>query len=87
MEFVAPDRYRVTTAHGPQSVIVGDTMDMDMGDKLTPVPVPGVGKMVAQYRNPHFLREVESGMTVQSAGNDTIDGEAAKVHACTVTSR
>ena len=85
MEFVAPDRYRVQPARGPQSVIVGDTMYMDMNGKLTPMPVPGVGKMVAQYRNQDFLHEVESGMTVQSAGDDTVDGEAAKVYTYTVT--
>ena len=51
MEFVAPDRYRVD-AGGQTSLIVGDTMYMDIGGKMQPLPVPGVGRMVAQYRNP-----------------------------------
>ena len=85
MEFVAPDRYRIKPAKGPQSLVVGDTMYLDMNGKLTPMPVPGIGEKVAQYRNKDFLAEVESGMTVQALGDETVDGEAAKVYAYTVT--
>ncbi|MBA8889497.1 hypothetical protein FHW12_003743 [Dokdonella fugitiva] len=85
MEFVAPDRYRIKPAKGPQSLVVGDTMYLDMNGKLTPMPVPGIGEKVAQYRNKDFLAEVESGMTVQAIGDETVDGEAAKVYAYTVT--
>ena len=85
MEFVAPDRYRIKPAKGPQSLVVGDTMYIDMNGKLTPMPVPGIGEKVAQYRNKDFLAEVESGMTVQALGDETVDGEAAKVYAYTVT--
>jgi outer membrane lipoprotein-sorting protein len=85
MEFVAPDRYRVDAAGGQASLIVGDTMYMDLGGKLTPVPVPGVGKMVARYRNPEFLGEMEAGMEVKALGNEAVDGEPAKVYACTLT--
>jgi len=84
MEFVAPDRYRVD-ARGHASLIIGDTMYMDMGGKLTPVPVPGVGKMVAQYRNPEFLGEMEAGMEVKALGDDSVDGEATHVYAYTLT--
>ncbi|HEY6941652.1 hypothetical protein [Dokdonella sp.] len=85
MEYVAPDRFRIKPAQGPQSLVVGDTMYMDMNGKLTPMPVPGVGRMVAQYRNQDFLAEVERGMQVQALGDDSVDGEAAKVYAYTVT--
>ncbi len=85
MEFVAPDRYRIKPAKGPQSLVVGDTMYLDMNGKLIPMPVPGIGEKVAQYRNKDFLAEVESGMTVQALGDETVDGEPAKVYAYTVT--
>jgi hypothetical protein len=85
MEYVAPDRYRVKPAKGPASLIVGDTMYIDMDGKPTPMPVPGVGKMVAQYRNADFLAEIERGMAVEALGDDRVDGEAAKVYAYTVT--
>jgi hypothetical protein len=85
MEYVAPDRYRVKPAKGPQSLVVGDTMYMDMNGKLTPLPVPGVAKMVAQYRNQDFLADVERGMEVEALGDGDVDGEPAKVYAYTVT--
>lgn len=84
MEFVAPDRYRVD-AGGSISLIVGDTMYVGMGGAMQPVPVPGVGRIVAQYRNPDFLAEVEHGMVVTVVGDDVVDGEPAKVYAYTVT--
>lgn len=85
MEFVAPDRYRMKSAKGPQQYIIGDAMYMDMDGKLTRVPVPGVGKLAARYRNEDFLKEVEGGMSVQALPDETVDGEPAKVYAYTVT--
>jgi len=85
MDFVAPDRYRVQPGKGPPQVIVGDTIYMDLNGKLTPVPVPGMAKRVAQYRNPEFAREIENGMNVQALPDDSVDGEPAKVYAYTVT--
>jgi hypothetical protein len=84
MEFVAPDRYRID-AGGRASLIVGDTMYMDIGGKMQPLPVPGVGRMVAQYRNPEFLGEMEAGMDVKALGNETVEGQATKVYAYTLT--
>ncbi|HEY0230710.1 MAG TPA: hypothetical protein VGC55_05625 [Dokdonella sp.] len=80
MEFAAPDRYRIQSAKGPSQLIVGDSMYMDMQGTLTRVPVPGVGKLVAQYRNEDFLRETESDMSVEALPDETVDGEATKVY-------
>lgn len=85
VEFVAPDRYRVKPVNGPANIIIGDTMYMDMGGKLTPIPVPGVGKMVAQYRNADFLHEIEGGMSVQALPDENVAGEPTKVYAYTLT--
>lgn len=84
MDFVAPDRYRMHPAKGPAQVIIGDTIYMDLNGKLTPMPVPGMAKMVAQYRNPEFAKEIENGMSVQALPDDSVDGEPAKVYAYTV---
>ena len=85
MDFVAPDRYRVQPAKGPAQVIVGDTIYMDLNGKLTPMPIPGMAKMVAQYRDPEFAREIENGMSVQALPDGSVDGEPARVYAYTVT--
>lgn len=84
MEFVAPDRYRVDS-DGRKNLIVGDSMYMDVGGQLTKIPVPGVGRMIAQYRDPQFLAEIEDGLVVQALGEETVDGEPAKVYAYRVT--
>lgn len=85
MEFVAPDRYRMTIADGTTQLIVGDAMYMDMNGQMMRVPVPGVAKLTAQYRNEAFLRQVEGGMSVQALPEEVVDGEPAKVYAYTVT--
>ena len=72
MDFVAPDRYRMKGAGGHDSLIIGDAMYMDMNGKLTRVPVPGVGKMTAQFRNEDFLHEVEGGMSVQALDRKSV---------------
>jgi len=84
LEFVAPDRYRVASK-GSTQLIVGDAMYVDINGQLTRMPVPGVGKLTAQYRNEAFLRQVEGGMTVQALPDESVDGEPAKVYAYTVT--
>jgi outer membrane lipoprotein-sorting protein len=85
MEYVAPNRYRMKTADGPQQIIVGDAMYMDMDGKLMRMPIPGVGKLTARYRNEVFLHEMEGGMTVTALPNEVVDGEPAKVYAYTMT--
>lgn len=85
VDFAAPDRYRVQPAKGPAQVVVGDTIYMDMGGKLTPIPVPGMARMIAQYRDPQFVRDLESGVSVQALPDAEVDGEPAKVYAYTVT--
>lgn len=85
MDFVAPDRYRLKSARGPEQTIIGDAIYMDMNGKLTRLPVPGVGKMTAQFRNEDFLHEVEGGMSVQALPAEVVDGEPARVYAYTTT--
>jgi hypothetical protein len=85
MEFVAPDRYRMKNSTGQQNLIIGDDMYMEMNGKLTKLPVPGVGQMTAQFRNERFLHDVEGDMAVQALGDETIDGEPARVYAYSVT--
>ncbi|MEO5561679.1 MAG: hypothetical protein ABIO49_16990, partial [Dokdonella sp.] len=76
---------RLKSARGPEQTIIGDAIYMDMNGKLTRLPVPGVGKMTAQFRNEDFLHEVEGGMSVQALPDEAVDGEPAKVYAYTTT--
>jgi hypothetical protein len=82
---VAPDRYRMNSADGASQLIIGDAMYMDMDGQLMRVPVPGVRKLTAQYRNEDALREMEGNMAVQALPDATVDGETARAYAYSVT--
>lgn len=84
MEFVAPDRYHMRTAKGPDMVIIGDDAWMNLDGRTMKVPMP-VGRMIAQYRNGRTLRELEAGLSVSDLGSDSIGGEPAHVYHYTVT--
>ena len=44
-----------------------------------------IAKVVAQYRNPQTLQELEAGIDVSASGRDEVDGIAAKVYSYTLT--
>jgi outer membrane lipoprotein-sorting protein len=79
LEFVAPDRYRVSMPNGPSQVIVGDSMYMNMSGRYMKMPIPA-GKIAAQYRSRSALDEMEKGLAVDALGPGTVDGEAARVY-------
>lgn len=85
MSFVAPDRYRIRMAAGTTQLIIGSTLYMDINGKMMRLPVPGVEKMIGQYRNEEFLREMEGGISVQALPDETIDGQPTKVYAYTIS--
>lgn len=84
MEYVAPNRYHLHPVKGPDTIIVGDDGWMNMNGRMIKMPVP-VGKMIAQYRNEHVQRDLESGMAVTDAGSASVDGEPAHAYTYTVT--
>lgn len=84
MEFVAPDRYHLKRAKGPETIIIGDDAYMSMNGQLMKMPIP-VGKMIGQYRNEGTLRQLESGITVTDLGADSVGGEPAHAYTYTVT--
>ena len=73
LEYVAPDRYRLTLPAGPQ-VIVGDTLYLqgEHGAQRVPLP-PG---LLAQWRDPLQLRPGER-LQVEDLGAGSLDGVAA----------
>ncbi|HVR80923.1 MAG TPA: hypothetical protein VHF02_02360 [Luteimonas sp.] len=75
IDFVAPDRYRMTMSMGTQ-VIIGDTMYMNIQGRTMKVPMPK--GTLSQWRDPAKLAENEADMTVQAQGSDTVDGTRAR---------
>jgi len=71
MDFAAPDRFRMKTAMGTQYVI-GDTMYMTMNGRTMKMALPR--GQVTNYRDPAQLEANKATMTVESLGNDSVDG-------------
>jgi hypothetical protein len=76
VDFVAPDRYRMEAPGRGSQVIIGDTMYMDMGGRVTRVPLPA--GTLTQWRDPARLADAETEMTVEAQGSDAVDGQPAK---------
>jgi hypothetical protein len=75
VEFVAPDRYRVTAAGRPPSVIIGATMYLAINGRTLKVPMPA--GTIEQFRDPDALARVERSATVEDLGADAVGGVAA----------
>jgi hypothetical protein len=75
LDFVAPDRYRMKMPMGTQYVI-GDTMYMAMNGRTMKMAIPK--GQISNYRDPAQIAANKATMTVESLGNDTIEGQAAK---------
>jgi hypothetical protein len=75
MDFVAPDRYRMKMPTGTQ-VVIGDTMYMQVKDRSVKAPLPA--GTLTQWRDPLKIEENKAGMSVESLGSDSVDGQPAK---------
>lgn len=84
MEFVAPDRYHMTTSQNTEQTIIGDDAWMNVDGRTLKLPVP-VGKIIAQYRNESALQELSRNIEVTSLGDDIIDGETTKIYRYSVS--
>lgn len=78
VEFQAPDRYRITNEGQAANLIIAGTMYMNVNGNLMKIPMPGLKAMMAQYRNPELLKELEAGVVVESLGTETINNQPAK---------
>lgn len=75
MDFVAPDRFRVDTAAGPQ-IIIGDTFMLQAQGRLQQVPVPP--GLLEQWRNPLPATATPADLQAQDLGAQTLDGVATR---------
>ena len=76
VEFQAPDRYRIAVAGGPESVIAGGAMYMQVNGKTMKVPVrPG---MLEQFRSDSAWKRMEADTLIQDAGLGTVGAEPAR---------
>lgn len=85
VEFQAPDRYRIVSQGQAPSLIIGGNMYMNINGRSMKVPVPSLKAMLAQYRNPDVLKELEAGVTIESLGSEIINKQATKKYRFTTS--
>lgn len=71
MDFVAPDRFRVQTPAGPQTII-GDTMFLQADGGIRQVPTPP--GLLEQWRNPLPADAHAEALRAEDLGSQTLDG-------------
>ncbi|KRA46355.1 hypothetical protein [Pseudoxanthomonas sp. Root630] len=75
MDYVAPDRYRITLPSGTQTVI-GNTLYMEINGRSTRVPLPP--ETLAPWRDPLKLQQAQQGLSADFLGEAEVDGVAAR---------
>lgn len=77
VDFVAPDRFRMTMPGGiGTQTIIGDTMYMQSGGQVVRSQVPA--GMLDKWRNPGNLEDARDRMVVQALGPAMLDGRPAR---------
>jgi hypothetical protein len=76
VDFVAPDRFRMTMPGMGTQTIIGDTMYMAVDGRSMKVPLPAGS--LTQWRDPAKFDENAATMTVEAQGRDSIDGTPAR---------
>lgn len=85
VEFQAPDRYRIVSQGQAPSLIIGGNMYMNINGSSMKVPVPSLKTMLAQYRNPDVLKDLEAGVIVESLGSEIVNKQASKKYRFTTS--
>ncbi len=76
LEFVAPDRYRMTMPGVGAQTIVGDTMYMNLQGRTMKVPLPKGA--LGQWNDPDRLAQNTRDMQVTALGVDAASGSPAR---------
>lgn len=75
MTFVAPDRYRLETEAGAQTIING-TFFLQQAGEVRQVPVPP--ELLAQWRSPIPADTAAAELQVEDLGAETVAGQATR---------
>jgi len=74
MDYVAPDRYRITLPGGTQTVI-GNMLHMQVDGRHIRVPLPP--ETLAPWRDPLKLQQAQQALSAEHIGDDTVAGRPA----------
>lgn len=76
VEFQAPDRYRISVAGGPTSVIANGNMYMQVNGRSMSMPLPK--GMLENYRSDAAWKNMESETLIRDAGPGMVGAEPAR---------
>jgi outer membrane lipoprotein-sorting protein len=79
MEYVAPDRYRVSTGNAMNVVIIGRTTYMKIGDRWQKMDLP-LENAISEMRTAFNKEAMKWVSDVKYTGDDTVNGKAAYVY-------
>ncbi|WP_257385333.1 hypothetical protein [Tahibacter caeni] len=87
LDFVAPDRYHIRNGQGEmEQILIGDDAYTLINGERVKLPMPiQVGRIVSQYRNQETLEELTRDLDVTALGEETVEGQAARVYTYTQT--
>jgi hypothetical protein len=87
LDFVAPDRYHIRNGQGEmEQILIGDDAYTLLNGERVKLPMPiKVGRIVSQYRNRDTLEELTRDLDVTALGEETVDGQVARVYTYTQT--
>ncbi|KAF1712039.1 hypothetical protein CSC70_00445 [Pseudoxanthomonas kalamensis DSM 18571] len=76
LDYVAPDRYRMSMPMGTQ-VIIGNTMYLQADGQKVTLPLPLPRDSLNQWRDPLKLEENRARLEVSDLGKDAVEGQPA----------
>jgi outer membrane lipoprotein-sorting protein len=76
VEFQAPDRYRISSAGGPTSVIADGKMNMEVNGSRMSMPLPA--GMMEKLRSDSAWKQMEKETLIRDAGLGTVGAEPAR---------
>lgn len=76
LDFVAPDRYRVSNDQMGEQLIIGNTMLLQVNGRSMRLPLPQ--GTLSQWRDPVRLAKDARDITVTGLGSDPVAGKPAK---------
>ncbi len=80
LEFVAPDRYRLQTGTGMETIIIGKTTYMNIGGTWRKMPV-SLDSSITDMRATFDKEGMKWFSDVRYVGSETVDGRSAYVYA------
>ena len=76
VEFQAPDRFRISVAGGPTSVIAGGSMYMNVNGRTMKVPLPA--GMMDNYRSDSAWKQMNKDTLIRAVGPGAVGAEPAR---------